>query len=583
VTAASRNLQDRLHRFFRRIFVDPLAVKELSGIARRWQTYVSRGLYVAVMGIIVWMFWSTMQSRGGLGSPSALAQMAHGFFTTFIILQMLVATFGGVSAGSDLITREVRNGTLGLLALTPLSSWRIAAGKWKSAMVQTGTGLICGIPVFAILVYLGGIGLWEFAYTFTLSAACAALGAALGLLYSTLFRAGYVATIAAILTLLGYCILPALCLIEGGEVMFMCLTWVHPLFSAIGAVSQGTFGRRVAEEAIGWIPTTLVVGVQVWLLLRWAASRIRVLVRDSGAKTTASSVPSTPDEVLAPGGTSAFARRLRGREGVVWDTNAILWKELSTRRLGAGTPFKVGMVLLAFFLFTTLVPHWGAWRLLMYWISSIIFLLVSLATGVSLFVTEREERKWDVLLSTPLESHGIVLAKLLAGLAGLTPLAVSLAGFWAACELLWGATLRAIVMNLVAVGLVGLLAYGLGALASLHARNQRVAFSSSFGVVVGLLFVVPILVTMYQAYSGFNRSFEQTTFVIGCTNPVLFMAHVSQSLVESSRWEGRQQYLMAEEEKFWPMFQVYVGFYSALIGLIIVWMMRGFDRATGRC
>jgi hypothetical protein len=40
---------------------------------------------------------------------------------------------------------------------------------------------------------------------------------------------------------------------------------------------------------------------------------------------------------------------------------------------------------------------------------------------------------------------------------------------------------------------------------------------------------------------------------------------------------------MAEEEKFWPMFQVYVGFYSALIGLIIVWMMRGFDRATGRC
>jgi ABC-type transport system involved in multi-copper enzyme maturation permease subunit len=338
----------------------------------------------------------------------------------------------------------------------------------------------------------------------------------------------------------------------------------------------------VAEEAIGWIPTTVVVGVQVWLLLRWSASRIRVLVLDSGAKTTASSMRSTPAELLAPGGTSAFARRLRGKEGVVWDTNAILWKELSTRRLGVGTPFKVGMVLLAFFLFTTLVPNWGAWRVLMYWISSIIFLLVSLATGVSLFVTEREERKWDVLLSTPLESHRIVLAKLLAGLAGLTPLAVSLAGFWAVCELLWGATLRTIVMNIVAVGLVGLLAYGLGALGSLHARSQRVAFSSSFGVVVGLLFVLPILVTMFQSFSGY-RNWEETTFMIGCTNPVLFMSHVSQSLGESSRWEGRQQYLDEQERNLWPMFQVYLGFYIALIGLIIVWMMRGFDRATGRC
>jgi hypothetical protein len=87
---------------------------------------------------------------------------------------------------------------------------------------------------------------------------------------------------------------------------------------------------------------------------------------------------------------------------------------------------------------------------------------------------------------------------------------------------------------------------------------------------------------MFQAYSGFSRDFETTTFVIGCTNPVLFMSHASQFLVESARWEGRQQYLRAEEERLWPMFQVYLGFYSALIGLLIVGMLRGFDRATGR-
>src|SRR6185503_10598310 len=112
---------------------------------------------------------------------SAYAELAHQFFVSFIILQMIVSTLGGMSAGSDMITREVRNGTLGLLALTPLTSWRIAAGKWKAAVVQTSTGVLCGLPVFAICVYLGGAGLWEFAYSLTLSIDCAMLGAALGL------------------------------------------------------------------------------------------------------------------------------------------------------------------------------------------------------------------------------------------------------------------------------------------------------------------------------------------------------------------------------------------------------------------
>src|SRR5579862_242700 len=287
--AQSRNFPDRLRRVLGGIFVDPLARKELSGIARRWQTYVSRGLYVAVMGIIVFFFHSSMAARGGLGSPSALAQMARGFFITFITLQMLVATLGGISAGSDLVTREIRNGTLGLLALTPLSSWGIAMGKWKAAMIQTSTSLICGLPVFAMLVYLGGMGLWEFAYTFTLSAACAALGSAVGLFWSTVFRAGYVATIVSILTLLGYCILPAFLLMESDE-FFTFLTWIHPLYSCIGAVEQGTFGGHLSGRAVGWIPTTVVVGVEVVLLLRGTTSRTRVLILDSGAKMSAALV-----------------------------------------------------------------------------------------------------------------------------------------------------------------------------------------------------------------------------------------------------------------------------------------------------
>ena len=38
----------RIRRFVGTFFIDPLSVKELSGIARRWQTYVGRGVYIAL-------------------------------------------------------------------------------------------------------------------------------------------------------------------------------------------------------------------------------------------------------------------------------------------------------------------------------------------------------------------------------------------------------------------------------------------------------------------------------------------------------------------------------------------------------
>jgi microcompartment protein CcmL/EutN len=52
--------------------------------------------------------------------------------------------------------------------------------------------------------------------------------------------------------------------------------------------------------------------------------------------------------------TSGFARFLRGGSEV-WQHNAILWKELSTRRLGLAA--RIGLAILVFLLLTTIVPR----------------------------------------------------------------------------------------------------------------------------------------------------------------------------------------------------------------------------------
>jgi len=583
-TRTSR-LLDSGGRVVSRFFIDPLSVKELSGIARRWQTYIGRCVYVGLISVIVWIFWSNLSRGGGWMSPSAYAELGRSLFYSFYVLQMVVVTFGGISAGSDMITREIRGGTLGLLALTPLTPWRIVAGKWKAALIQTSTALLCGVPVFAVCNYLGGAELWDVAYSLTLSLVSAAFGAAIALLCSTLFRASYVVSIVSFILLLGYCLAPMIALATTGgdkEIMTFFI-YSHLMFAAFAAASPMGMPSSL-PLAYGWISASAITSIVIFGLLRWSASRVRVLIRRPGGGE-APAAPSVDDlrGTPAPAGprTSKLGRFLRGGRGV-WERNAILWKELSTRRVGVGKAARLGSALLVFGLLTTLVSD-GWWRVLMLWFSSFVLILVALANGVSLFVTEREERKWDVLLTTPLRAIEIVTAKLLAGLSGLAPMAVILAFFWTLMAFAFGIGLVSTLMMLAVYGLATLLTYVMGAFTSLSARNQRSAFSSAFGILIGLNCVLPILAFMLQAYHMLpGGSGDLAEWIVGCTNPFAYLAHVSEPLSRNIRWEGWQDHWRTQEAELLPKFVLYAGLYGTVIVGLVVWMIQRFDRAAGR-
>jgi ABC-type transport system involved in multi-copper enzyme maturation permease subunit len=572
----------RTPQFIRRLFIDPLSVKELSGIARRWQTYVGRGIYVSLSGLIVGIFWMNLARGGDWMSPSAYAELGRGLFYTFFTLQMVVVTFGGMSAASDMITREIRGGTLGLLALTPLTPWRIVAGKWKASLLQTSSAILCGAPVFAVCVYLGGAGPWEFAYSLTLSLVSASLGAAIALYCSTIFRAGYVVTIVSFISLLVYCIAPLILFAtaRGEESVMTVMVYTHPLYAATGAAMARSVPLSVSWS-YGWISASLSTAILIYVLLRAASSRVRQLIRRPGGQ--APPVPSLDDlrrgPVVAGPRTSKLGRWLRGSRGV-WERNAILWKELSTRRVGVGNAARLGGALLVFTLLTTL-PSEGWWRVLVLWFSSFVLVLVALANGVSLFVTEREERKWDVLLTTPLRASEIVGAKLLAGLSGLAPMAVIMAFFWMLLGYAFGMSLPSALMTMGSLGLMTLMSYVLSAFMSLSARHQRAAFSSAFGLLVAVLFVLPAVAFMLQSYhivSG--RNFADV--LVGCTNPGTYLAHASEPLSHSTRWQGWEESWRSRERELLPMFLVYSGIYSSLIVGLVVWMVQRFDRSSGR-
>jgi ABC-type transport system involved in multi-copper enzyme maturation permease subunit len=574
-------LLQRSWGFFRRCFVDPLSVKELSGISRRWQLYVGRCVYITLFAFIIWLFWTNVTRENRWMSPSAYAELSRTMFLSFFFLQLAVVTLGGVTAASDMITREIRGGTLGLLALTPLSPWRIVAGKWKAAVLQTSTVIFCGAPVFGVCAYLGGVGLRELAYSLTLSLVCASLGAAVSLCCSAIFRASYVATIVALVSLLVYCVVPMLPMFglrhqEEEYMTFLC--WIHPLYASVGATMPGPvmWGSMWGR---GWMCATPLTLLLVWVLLRWCTARVRVLIRRPGGAAAEGSPARAAAGPEGPG-SSSFARFLRGRGGV-WETNAILWKELSTRRTGAGCAARTGVAILGFLLLTTMVSE-GWWRILLLWFSWLILYLVALANGVSLFVTEREERKWDVLLSTPLRARDIIAAKLLAGLAGLAPLAIILVVFWTLMAAAFDASRTALGMGVLALLLGVLLTYLVGAFTSLNAPNQRAAFSAAFGIMLAFLLVLPILVGLLEGFGIWSHSLKIAEHLIGITNPGMYLAHWSELLERRYHWEGWRNRHEANIAQLWPMFEIYVALYGSLIVGLIVWIHHRFDRAVGR-
>jgi ABC-type transport system involved in multi-copper enzyme maturation permease subunit len=566
----------------RRLFADPLTVKELSGVSRRWQTYFARVVYVGLTAFVLYQVWANLDARSRVLSPSEYAGFGRDLFLVVMSLQLLFAALSGISAASDMITRERRSGTLGLLALTPLTPWRIVAGKWKAAVAMAGSIVLCGTPVLAVCVYLGGAGIWELAWSLSVSAAVAALCSALSLFYSSVFRAGFMAIILSFVTLFVYTLLPVFILVgtRGDESTLQFFAHVHPAYAAVGAAEP-----RLSSE-YGWISATLLSFGMAFLLLLGTASRVSTLITSVLGPSLLVRTFEAMDRFYEGLGPRPIrnVRVLSGRGGV-WERRALLWKELHTRASGKlryATRIGLGLLLFVLLPLSVLVTGGRAWQVPMLWFSSALLLLMATASGASLFVKEKEERKWDVLLSTPLTPWDIIGSKLLAGAVGLIPLGVILLLFFTLLSRAYGVGLDGWLSTAGAVGLSVAFAYVLGAAASLRAQTLRGAFSFTFGALCFLLLLLPLFMAFLDSLPGVNWRSERFPFLlVTLSNPGVFLTPFSEAAFGST-YSWRTERAREEYARLFPFFVGYSVFYSAAISLLILRMRARFNPVTGR-
>ncbi len=494
---------------------DPVAAKELRTLSRRWQMYVGRCIYVGLTAYILYSFWNDVW-RATIGRPatvsvSEFAVLGREIFDRCQWIGLGLSVLGAAMAGADMVTREIRSGTLGLLLLTPLTPRRVILGKMKGALLIGFTLYLCSLPVQAIAVYLGGVGVVDLirSSSFTLSLTC--MGAALAIYFSTRLKstgAAVAATLPTLLVSAGFLLLVEF-LVQTGVLIVRPKATRAPILAASCASA-----------------TVAIVYALFWL--EKAVQRLR---------DRSGSVPGPAE--LAQERRALDLQDLRDQRNfrpvrvlrtwrAVWEDSPLLWKEFTLRpALRIREDWRTRSYIVFFTLF---IASWVASiksndaSNVFFMIWSAFFLVAAMASGSMLFAPEKEGRQWTVLLSTPISPSQIVRAKLVCGL--IFPEVAGMVALYLMALLGWvGArNVEALFMVACVATLFILFAYAVASAASLRAGTARGAFLFAAAVVAFLVTAPPLFASAARPLRAFRGPlWNEFWFWIEALDPVLVL------------------------------------------------------------
>ncbi len=104
------------------------------------------------------------------------------------VLLMAVCAVMGVAVTADCLSVERREGTLGLLALTPLTAFDLLLGRLGSAAIHLVYGVFAVLPLMGVSFLFGGVGFADYARLGLVLLNTVWMSLAIGLLVSTVSR-----------------------------------------------------------------------------------------------------------------------------------------------------------------------------------------------------------------------------------------------------------------------------------------------------------------------------------------------------------------------------------------------------------
>ena len=191
---------------------------------------------------------------------------------------------------ADCISREKREGTLGLLFLTPLKVNDVIAGKAIIHVLRALTLFFAAVPILGLPVVFGGVGWWSVMLAIFNLANAVSLGIAAGICASTKGGTTVQAMVLAVLYSLGFA--------------FGSCLWVVP----INAIDSASLVSLILALLFG----TLCTAGSVFAVLKLSAERLRQTWQEQAA------APEQPEWV------DEFSKAPEVQQMFAWDTSRTL-------------------------------------------------------------------------------------------------------------------------------------------------------------------------------------------------------------------------------------------------------------------
>src|SRR5439155_22379174 len=142
--------------------------------------YINRSVYLGLflfLGIAAWgmtVGWTTTATLGDAARFGLL------LFQIIVFIELTLLVFFAALSAVSTITLEKDRRTFLLLLLTDLRNYEIVLGKLMGSLLPIALFLVGSIPVFALLMILGGIDPWQIGETMLILATTALAAGSLG-------------------------------------------------------------------------------------------------------------------------------------------------------------------------------------------------------------------------------------------------------------------------------------------------------------------------------------------------------------------------------------------------------------------
>lgn len=399
----------------------PVVTRELLVRSRAPGTYHLRLAAGGILSLLLGVFWllTELNRRGGVTVAGG------GMFSALGFLLLLFCLFEGVRNAAGTISDERREGTLGFLFLTDLSSYDVLLGKLAGAGINSLYTVLAVLPVVNVLFLLGGVTGGELVRLAAALLSGLALASACGIWASTRCRDGMMAVLLGFGMLLGVSVGPLLAdlALLAGQVTtnFLAGATFSLASPAMSMVLAGDLTTQVAGAKFWW-SQLVQAGVTLGLVAHAGWHLRRTWRRDEAARPKAG--PEKADAVVAPGKRSAsgadvlgqsLAKRLRLRR---W------WAILVVLTVVSHLPQLLIWLLPSGIPAPALIPILSLPSALAGMAGMVLLIFLSART----FAEARQTGEMEILLTTPIPDRELV-------------------------RMLW-TRLRSVVLTLVAVALI---------------------------------------------------------------------------------------------------------------------------------